>query len=265
MDFDGPLHHDATKYDGHIYALFADAYPVGNELVVIDGLYVFDSSGGLVETWELNDYLSLTEADLDGVRDQFWAQEFPGSLDFTHANSVFVDDSGIYVSTRWVSTVWKIKGLGEPDFGDIVWSLTGEAASPIAPDLTLTSAVPGDADFIGQHHATLSASGDLTLFDNRKVGNNSRGLVISVDEGPRTAQIIAAYPMPQSCSVQGGIFGLANGDVLVTCPSIATTFHFREGTSTEGFTMKATCNSGPGGPGGGRPQTVRMQPIDLQG
>ena len=110
-DFSAPIHHDVFKYDGHVYVLFADAYAVGNEEAVVDGLYVFDTSGTLTNTWELFDQITVTEADLADANDRFWEQDFPGAADYTHGNSVFVDDSGIYLSTRWISTVWKMKGL----------------------------------------------------------------------------------------------------------------------------------------------------------
>ncbi len=263
QDFSAPLHHDIYKYDGHIYALFADSYPVGNEDAVVDGIYVFDDGGTLVETWELFEQISISQGDLSDSDDRFWSTEFPGALDFSHGNSVFVDDSGIYLSTRWISTVWKIAGLGEPDFGNIDWSLTGEPSSPIDEDLRLTSAIGGDVNFIGQHHATIAPDGTLTLFDNRNPGDVSRGLAVSIDANGGTAEIIAAYDLPEQCGIQGGSYQMANGDTIVTCATTGTTYHFRDGESSAGFAMEATCGAQGGPGGGGRPETARVQPVDL--
>jgi len=267
-DFGAPIHHDVFKYADHVYVLFADAYPVGDEEAVVDGIYVFDRAGTLVETWELFDHLSLTAEDLMGADDRFWEEDFPGAADFSHGNSVFVDASGIYVSTRWISTIWKVVGLGEPDFGAIAWSLTGEASAPVPPDLVLGTRIGGEADFIGQHHATMAPDGRLTLFDNRTAGDTSRGLALDVDETAGTAEIVAAYPLPVQCNVQGGSFQVEGGGTVVTCATTGRTYHFQPGAAEASFTLTASCEDGGGGPGGGgpgggRPVTARMQPIAL--
>jgi len=264
--FSKPVHHDAYKYDGHVYVLFAESYPVGNEDAVLDGIFIYNEGGTLVETWELFDHVTVTEADLAGASDGFWDQEFPGALDYSHGNSVFVDDSGFYLSTRWMSTVWKMKGLNDPDFGDIDWSLTGERTSPIDEDLRLSSAIGGDDDFIGQHHATISADGTLTLFDNREQPGVSRGIGVDIDAAAGTAEIISSYELPLQCNIQGGTFRLDNGDTLVTCATEGTTYHFRDGAASDSFSMDVSCGNvggGGGGGGGGRPTTARMEPIDL--
>jgi hypothetical protein len=259
-----PIHHDVHKFDGHIYVLFADAYPVGDQQAVLDGIAVFDSSGSEVATWELFDHISLTADDLTEASDRFWAEDFPEALDFSHGNSVFADASGIYLSTRWISTVWKLKGLDDAAFGEVEWHLTGELSSPIEPDLALSSTITETVNFSGQHHATIAPDGTLTLFDNRSLPETSRGLVIEVDPGAGQAAIIGEHALPVQCNIQGGLFRLDNGDAVATCATTATSYHFRASTPTPGFTLSASCDSeAGGGPGGGRPATARMQPFDL--
>lgn len=269
IDFDNRIHHDVIKRDGLLYALFADVYPVGSQEAVVDGIYVFDDTA-IVDTWELYDHVVITEADLAGGDHLFWQDVFPGAVDFSHANSLFVDDGGIYVSTRWLSTVWKLRPHADPAFGDVVWRLVGRPQSPILPDFRLTADVPGPAGFVEQHHARIDPAGRLTLFDNRLgVSPTSRIIAYAldptgIDAAPGTAAgaatVVEAHDLGQMCDTQGSVYTTPAGDRVATCAPTGEVLEYRaDGGDTPAYTMKVQCADDAGL----RVIMPRAVPIDL--
>jgi len=245
--FEHRVHHDAFVYEGLIYVLFAAAYPAGGQEVVLDGLYVFDESGAQVGQWELADHLDITPADLVGLPPrQFWAEEFPGAVDYSHANSVFVDESGIYVSTRWLSTVWKLGSFGTPEFGEVQWRLVGEAGMAVQQDFVLESDVSEVVTFKGQHHATIASDGTLTLFDNRRQpSTSSRVLAYDIDEGEQIAALVEVYELGELCDIQGTTVKTADGDWIAVCSNSGVVSHFRAGAVEPSFTLQTGCDAPP--------------------
>lgn len=269
VDFANRIHHDVIKRDGLLYALFADVYPVGSQEAVVDGIYVFDDQR-IVDTWELYDHVAITEADLAGGDHLFWQDVFPGAVDFSHANSLFVDDGGIYVSTRWLSTVWKLRPHADPAFGEVEWRLVGRPQSPIPPDFRLSADVPGPVGFVEQHHARIDPAGRLTLFDNR-LGASPTSRIIAYDLDPTgiaaapgaaagSAVLVEAHDLGQMCDTQGSVFTTAAGDRVATCAPTGEVFEYRaDGGDTPAYTMKVQCAEDAGL----RVIMPRAVPIDL--
>lgn len=88
-------------------------------------------------------------------------------IDWTHANSVFVDKPGSYKFATLSLRNWNQVVRYNFDLGTIAWELNG--GDPARSDLTLTAASTSlePADFGGQHHVTYD-NGQLMLFDNRQ-------------------------------------------------------------------------------------------------
>jgi hypothetical protein len=206
--FDEPLHHDVYKHGGFIYALNHSSYALGGTEAVVDGFYVFDEGGQQVAQWELNDHVSYSASELRGT-----SRDFPGASEWSHGNSIFVDDSGVYMSTRHLSTVWKIRSYTDENFGAIEWKLTGDPESSVTDDFVLSGAtgVTDQADFLQQHHATIAADGILTIFDNRTRPDASRALAIEFDPANGTATIVASHAVPVQCNIQGARFVCPTG------------------------------------------------------
>jgi len=225
IDFDKRVHHDSFRKNGLTFVLNADVYDFGGDDYVLDGVYVFDGPGQPIASWSLADHVDPTGAVTGGAG--YWWADFPNSDDFSHANSVWVDDDDNWlVSLRHQNTVIKVNGdMASPDFGEILWSLTGTGAT-LEGDFDLGSAIPTDyIDFVGQHHAQLTSAGTLLMLDNMGDPGSSRAVEISLDEPGLTADLIGEWDMEARCAVQGGAFELPSGNVLATC---ATAKRFRE-------------------------------------
>jgi hypothetical protein len=258
LDFDQVIHHDVYKHRGRIYALWADTTEVATERgpreAVVDGFSVWDAGGRPLASWWLADHVALTEEDLTGWERIFWRDVFPGAVDWSHANSVFVDDEAIWISTRWISAVWKVQGLDQPDFGRVAERLTGVPAGAVGSDRRFTSALPDDPVFREQHHARWERE-RLTVFDNRLPGLESR--VLSYDLAtPGEARLVEAWTLPRSCEVQGGMFRLPDGSSVATCADAGLIYHLAPGEAVARRTVSVRC-----GEVGPRTVVPRAQPV----
>ena len=221
-DFDLPIHHDAFKRNGYVYALNGDAFEndAGEEFV-LDGFYVFDASGALVGEWSLSDHLGDIELSGEGAgMGGFWGHVFPGAIDFSHANGIYVDEEGdIYISFRWFDGVFRVEAdPEESDFGEVRWRLLGSSDLGIAGDFSMTTAVGGEANLDGQHHPALTEDGSLTVYDNRHSPEATRTVRMELDESAGVATIVETHELPKTCDVQGGYYVLPDGGALATCP-----------------------------------------------
>jgi hypothetical protein len=243
--FDRPLHHDLNKGGGRVYALNADAH----DNVVVDGLYVLQD-GALVAEWDLYDHATVGS---DGTPDPFWWGWFPGSEDWSHANSVWSDGTVAVLSLRWQDAIIEIAAdPAAPDFGTITSTLTGSSNSDFISDFTWTDG----GDFDGQHHVTPTADGYL-MFDNQGGAEPSRALRIEVDDASATVAEAESWSMDQHCEVQGGAYPLSDGSVLATCATEGRILRFVPGEPEAVFDMSATC-----GRSGGATIVARGVPLD---
>ncbi len=207
---DRPLHHDIFRADGLTYALNADShsYPTGE--FVLDGLYIYDSSGIRVASWDLADHIASDPEPVQGAS-AFWSEEFPGAEDYAHTNGVFAAADGtILLSLRTYDSVWALAGVDEADFGAIRWVLGG-----VQSDFEVTSDQTDYTEFLGQHHPRM-VEDVVTVFDNRK-GENARTVAVDIDEASWTAEITEVHALGASCSIQGANYPLPSGNVLATC------------------------------------------------
>lgn len=109
-----------------------------------------------------------------------------GNVDYFHLNSIGVDSDGhLLISARHTSAVYKIHRRT----GRVIWRLGGTRS-----DFALGPGVR----FGYQHDARRRRDGTLTLFDNltslpTDTGPPSRAIRLRLDEGARTAQLVAEY------------------------------------------------------------------------
>ena len=125
-----------------------------------------------------------------------------------HLNSVALDgDGNLLVSARHTSTVYKI----DRRTGDVLWRLGGKQSSfDMGPGTT----------FKLQHDARRLPDGNITLFDNVAEdlparGRESRGLVLAVDEGKRTASLAHEFQDGRLSPTQGSMQSLPGGGAFV--------------------------------------------------
>jgi hypothetical protein len=213
------MHHDVFRKSGLTYAIFRETVLVGDQNHQLDGFYVFDDTGALVAEWHLKDHFTPSDATGSG----------PDSIpeDTSHANAVWVGDDGtILFSLRHLSAVLAIAGVDRPDFGTVLWRLSGDGGE-IGSDFVLTSTTTGPVSFVHQHNAHLLPDGHLTMFDNRSLLiEPSRVLDLTIDPVAGTAVIEREYVLPEHCDYQGGAWRTPAGRPLATCAPYRDAFEF---------------------------------------
>ena len=180
-----------------------------------DIIMIWNEDGDEIWSWSAKEHYSFEDVDTNFV-DMLIGSINPtenAEFDWTHANSVFFDesDSAIYISCRHLSRISKI------DFpsGDILWNL--------GKDLPSSDPVFGnDIDIAGQHAIRRLDNGNYMVYDNGNFKNPelSRGLEISIIETDDVlvAEIIWEYVLNDSLYTykHGDCDRLKNGNSLIT-------------------------------------------------
>ena len=256
-DYTLPTHHSVHRSPGRRYVLNADTHllPDGNYL--LDGVYVFDADWSPLGEWSLREALTPSGG---GPAGGYWGAEFPGAIDYSHTNSIHVDENLDWIlSMRGLNTVIKVRGdLGAPDFGALIWSLSSSALSPLGSDYLVTSsqAITPQMDFSDQHHAHVEADGGLWLFDNRAFGENSRGIRMRLEDAYGVADIERVVTHPERSAEQSSVYLLPNDHTLLTCANSQTLYEYAPASTEPVWTATLSC------PEGNRaPLTLRGQPV----
>lgn len=180
--------------------------------VVENGFEEIDvATGRVVFSWNSLDHVPISDTEM-------WAQN--DLLDYFHLNSVDLDADGDFiVSARHTSTVYRL----DRQTGQIIWRLGGRFS-----DFRLGIGVR----FSWQHDASMASANVVRVFDNatapRLDGYESRVAWIRIDHQRRTASLVrqAIHPQPMSVAVEGGAFGLPNGNTVVSWGSRARISEF---------------------------------------
>jgi len=234
------IHHDVFRRDGHTFTLFQETMDLGGDNTQLDGFYIHDAAGELVATWKLIDHFTPPIPPV-GIG---------GFVDYSHANSLFVQEDGdIMISFRHMSAVAKIRGdWTAPDFGEILWRLSGDAAfTDFGSDFSLTASMGSYPGFVYQHNAHPLPDGRLALLDNRKSQyERTRVLVIDLDEQAGTANVDLAYELDRLCFIQGSAWHTAAGNPVATCANDGILFEFAENIVAEPvYELSTSCATGP--------------------
>ncbi|MFY1698306.1 arylsulfotransferase family protein [Solwaraspora sp. WMMA2101] len=152
-------------------------------------------TGRTVRRWQARDHVPLTESYADPPADDRARTPY----DFFHPNSVDVDHDGhLLISARHTWTVYKI----DRESGAVLWRLGGKRSD---------FAFDEGADFSWQHDARRRSDGTIGIFDNRAgisdEADQSRGLILAVDETGQTASVVRELPPPGNllARTQGGV------------------------------------------------------------
>lgn len=134
--------------------------------------------------------------------------------DYSHMNSVFVDDDGNWiVSSRGMAQILKI----DRGSGDVIWKLGGAQN-----DFTFVN--DPYAGLCGQHTASILENGHLLIFDNGQYcypdmperGNLTRIVEYAIDEDEMTAELVWSYSRDNTYTgSQGSAQRLPNGNTLI--------------------------------------------------
>lgn len=255
--FDHLVHHDLLGRDGWIWTVYAELYPSGGVDYVMDGIYALDETGAVVNDWSLAE---LHPNPIGGAAGGYWEPLFPGAIDWSHANGVFVDDAhDMYVSFFNHNAVLKLRGDPlDARFGELVWALSSPpSAMPSSFVVTDPDGLTTDLRFEHIHHAVVTESGDLQVYDNSIDVNGTRVLRFRPDPIAGQAPITASWPLGTGCPIAGSAYEMANGHLLATCATEGALYEIAPETSTVARTLTLACEST------GRLGFPRGIPIDL--
>ena len=237
VDFQGELHHDVFERAGRYYLLYKQD-PTAR--ITLDGFSVRDETGAELWAWDPYEHLTVPPD---------WATD-----NFTHTNTLFVDDSGdVYLSLWAQDAVLKIDGdPASPTFREIAWVLAGSELTAIGQDFVVDwSAVSGPDSWRNQHDVSIR-DGRLYLFDNF----HGRGLAMSLDEEGRTAVVDRKYPTAEpQCFAQGTTTPTSDGHVFAGCPTSALREYAPDGGAPV-FQATLSC------PNGAAPMATRWSVLE---
>jgi len=165
-------------------------------------------TGEVLFEWQSIDHVDLEETYVSPAEDHY-----PG-IDYFHLNSIDVEpDNNILISARETSAVYKIDRLS----GEIIWRLGGKKS-----DFEMQEG----SRFAFQHDARRLPDGTISIFDNGslvfdngtpRAVENSRAIVLDVDEKRMTASLVHEYTHPdgQKADAAGNTQVLPNSNVFV--------------------------------------------------
>ena len=170
---------------------------------VMDGIAqeIDIETGEVLFEWHSLEHVGPAESYYEPSADQKVA------YDYFHINSVDpYDEEHLLISARRTCAAYKV----DRKTGEVAWRLGGKRS-----DFRMGEG----ARFAYQHDARLHPGGLVTLFDNRGAAMNeqSRGLVLKVDEEAMTADVVQEYTLPHEPFgiYQGNLQVLPNGNAFV--------------------------------------------------
>ncbi len=171
--------------------------------VVLDGIVqeIDIETGEVIFEWHSLDHIGLEES-LYGP-----PPDLAAPFDYFHINSIDPIPGGyLIISARRTCAVYKV----DRKTGEVVWRLGGKKS-----DFEMGAGVRT----VLQHDARRNPDGTITIFDNRNVitAEQSRGIVVEVDEDRMSASLVREYTHPDKLlsDTQGNVQVLPNGNVLV--------------------------------------------------
>ncbi|KAG9841378.1 hypothetical protein KCU98_g3297, partial [Aureobasidium melanogenum] len=172
-------------------------------------------TGEIVFEWRASDHFAINDT-FYPIGSAGQSPEVP--FDFFHINSVDKDGSGNYIiSSRFMHSIACISA----DTGQILWTLGGR-------NNNFTDLSGGRAtDFAWQHHVSVQANSQLSIFDNANYrkwhekllegSEISRGMIVRLDMESMTVELVQEYMNPGSRGTpqQGSMQVLNSGNVLL--------------------------------------------------
>jgi Arylsulfotransferase (ASST) len=143
-----------------------------------------------------------------GPEESYYGPHYRNYLDYFHINSIDVDhDENLLISARNTSAVYKV----DRKSSEVIWRLGGKNS-----DFEMRPGTP----FAFQHDARRQRDGTLTIFDNGaapKEHNQSRGIVLQLDEEEMTATLVREYTSPDKLLAisQANMQVLPNDNVFI--------------------------------------------------
>ena len=197
-----------TSQDTALFTVYnpvrRDLSPLGGprDGVVMEGIAqeVHIESGEVLFEWHSLDHVSPEES--------YRKPTYSSYFDYFHINAIDVDhDNNLIITARNTFAVYKV----DRKRGEVIWRLGGKKSDFEMGPGTRTA---------WHHDARRQPDGTIAIFDNGagpQVHEQSRGIVLELDEDNMTATLVRAYTSPDKLLAisQGNMQVLPNGNVFV--------------------------------------------------
>ncbi len=205
------FHHEVIKKaNGNFLAIaaspieldFSGTGGAADSLVVSESILEFNPAGNMVWKWEAKNQLDTTSF-VENTAGNYWANRFPGSYSWLHANGLAVDlDGGILLSARKASQVFKIN----PTNKSIIFTAGSPGSFVIYP--------PSNR-FKGQHNITVTGGNRYMVFDNQGKDTVSRVTEYFANGYDNSFRQQWEYVLPNYSLLLGSAQKLVNGNILI--------------------------------------------------
>lgn len=186
----------------------------GSTTASVDGgvIQELDENKNLIFEWKTFDHFQFDDVD------STWMSN-PQNVDWTHNNAIEVDSDGNYLlSSRYFNEITKINSTT----GAIIWRLGGKRNQ-----FTFTN---DDLKLLGQHDIRRLPNGNITVFDNGRMGgvpitHPARAKEYQLDEINKTATLVWSYSQNPNAasSFTGNVQRLSNGNTVMSFGGLINT------------------------------------------
>ncbi len=241
------FHHSICEIEsGHLCSLSIEQHPLAEpdeeaDHVMLDTIVIWGRDGTVVREMSLAEVCDAERYGHDFAPFYYAHQGWPRTRDLSHGNCIVQDpaDSGFLISFRHQDSIVKVS-----EGGELVWIMGHDRGyRPQFRDKLLK--MDWRRPFYHQHDITITANGDLMLFDNGTAGafppdprqpldeQESYALCFRVDETAMTATETWRYGgagnLPFSVYVSG-VCEMPNGNRFIACTGLK---HDRDGNRVE--------------------------------
>lgn len=155
------------------------------ETVYGDGLVIMDMEGNI--KWDWDCFYEVNPADDPNIMKKIKMLNLRYCDDWLHANSADMDEDGnLYITFNWTSELWKI----DKKTKKTIYRLGGKG----------NISIPQNAYMQGLHCVSALNRNQALVFDNGLNTHHSRGLLFTVNEEAKTAQLSNCIELPSDLS-----------------------------------------------------------------
>lgn len=199
------------------------------ETVFGDGIIVMDIKGNI--KWEWDCFTEMNPAEDPKIMDKIEMLNMTYCQDWLHVNSADMDEEGnFYITSNWLSEMWKIDAKTKK----VVYRLGTKGNVDL----------PQNSFMEGVHCVSARSKGQVLVFDNGMKSHRSRGLLFTVNETTRKAELTNNITLPSEySSMYMGSVRIINDNLYIFGPTLSNAVLFTDAKGNILRTLKTTSQS----------------------
>lgn len=199
------------------------------ETVFGDGIIVMDMKGNI--KWDWDCYTERSPVDDPRIMDKIEMLNMTYSQDWLHANSATMDEEGnFYITFNWLSEMWKIDAKTKK----VIYRLGTKG----------NVEQPQDSFMEGVHCVSAINKNQVLVFDNGMQAHRSRGLLFTINESTKKAELTHNITLPSEySSMYMGSVRKINDDLFIFGPTLSNAVLFTDAKGNILRTLKTSNQS----------------------